>query len=179
MCVSHVVYPIQCGETNLIFLQAASKLVSTFPCTYLGLPRRHLLRQPLQKTPGAGSLYIDPTGKFNFEFLFMLGQFLISSIIQGPQDIDPDSSTNSTEIGDDIPRSEEPPSLGAPKSNFQAPEPPSLSGTKGSPNPTKTPSPQKAPPNKANASSNPFETPLSPEPIESPQDHSEPSVSWT
>jgi hypothetical protein len=31
-------YPIQCGETNLNFLQTAGRPISTFPCTYLGLP---------------------------------------------------------------------------------------------------------------------------------------------
>jgi hypothetical protein len=31
-------YPIQCGDTNLDFLSASNRVVSTLPCTYLGHP---------------------------------------------------------------------------------------------------------------------------------------------
>jgi hypothetical protein len=31
-------YPIQCEDANLNFFQAAGRTISTFPCTYLGLP---------------------------------------------------------------------------------------------------------------------------------------------
>jgi hypothetical protein len=31
-------YPIQCGDINLEFLTAADRVLSSLPCTYLGLP---------------------------------------------------------------------------------------------------------------------------------------------
>jgi hypothetical protein len=98
-----------------------------------------------------------------------LVNFLLHPSHRAPQDINPDSSMKAPEISGENLRAEEPLSPNAPKTDFKAPEPPSPSGTKSSPNPTKAPSPQKPSPSKTTPSLNPLETPLSPELAKSPK----------
>jgi hypothetical protein len=66
-------YPIQCGETNLVFLQAAGRTISTFSCTYLGLPLSYkkpsrtmlqpLVQKVIDRLPGWKKNFLAPSGR--------------------------------------------------------------------------------------------------------------------